>query len=66
VRSDLMENIRKGIQLKKASDRVLDAPKSATSSGPETLSVAEILARRVAIQDSDDEEEEEDDDAWDD
>ena len=58
AQTDLMCMIRQGIQLKKASDRVLNAaPKS---NAP--LSIAQILDRRIAIADSDDEEE--DDDEW--
>lgn len=58
AQTDLMCMIRQGIQLKKASDRVLnDAPKS---NAP--LSIAQILDRRIAIADSDDEDEE--DDVW--
>ena len=58
AQTDLMCMIRQGIQLKKASDRVLnDAPKS---NAP--LSIAQILDRRIAIADSDDEDE--DDDVW--
>ena len=59
AQTDLMCMIRQGIQLKKASDRVLNAaPKS---NAP--LSIAQILDRRIAIADSDDEEED-DDDVW--
>ena len=55
---DLLGQIRQGVQLKKASDRVLnDAPKS---NAP--LSIKQILDRRIAIADSDDEDE--DDDVW--
>ena len=58
AQTDLMCMIRQGIQLKKASDRVLNAaPKS---NAP--LSIAQILDRRIAIADSDDEDEE--DDVW--
>lgn len=58
AQTDLMCMIRQGIQLKKASDRVLSAaPKS---NAP--LSIAQILDRRIAIADSDDEDEE--DDVW--
>ena len=60
TRSSLLENIRSGLKLKSASDRkVPDAKKDAGAPS----SVAEILARRIAIEpDSDDDVEDEADD----
>ena len=62
AQSDLMAMIRQGKQLKSAKERVLAAAPAQKSSGG--LNVAEILARRIAVADSDDEDD--DDDEWDD
>jgi len=62
-RSTLLENIRSGIALKSSKDRQLPASTAQKSTVPN--SVAEILARRIAIQGSSDSDESDDDDAWD-
>ena len=60
-----MNMIRQGKKLRSAKDRVLNAP-IADKSQPAALSVADILARRIAVADSDDEDDDDDDDEWDD
>jgi hypothetical protein len=61
TRSSLLENIRSGIKLK-AAPTGSSGPAPKKESAPS--SVAEILARRVAIQGASDDEDEDDDD-WD-
>jgi hypothetical protein len=63
TRSSLLENIRSGIKLKSAAPGSTTAPAPKKESAPS--SVAEILARRVAIQGASDDEEDDDDDDWD-
>lgn len=61
TRSNLLESIRLGIKLESAGNRQL-AEKKPVETKP--LSVAEILARRVAIEPDSDEELDDDDDDW--
>lgn len=65
TRSSLLENIRGGIALKSAQNREIKA--APAKEDVHAMSVAEILARRVAIQGNSDSEGDEEDDAdWDD
>eukprot|EP01122_Echinamoeba_exundans_P007466 TRINITY_DN2315_c0_g1_i1.p1 TRINITY_DN2315_c0_g1~~TRINITY_DN2315_c0_g1_i1.p1 ORF type:complete len:499 (+),score=171.88 TRINITY_DN2315_c0_g1_i1:32-1528(+) len=65
ARSSLLENIRGGIALKSAQNRELKSA-APVKEDVHAMSVAEILARRVAIQGNSDSEGDEDDGDWDD
>jgi WAS protein family, member 1 len=65
TRSSLLENIRGGISLKSAQNRELKSA-APPKEDVHAMSVAEILARRVAIQGNSDSEGDEDDGDWDD
>lgn len=58
-RSNLMENIRLGLKLKSAGDRQIAAKKD---TGP--ASVADILARRIAVDPDSDDDVDDDNDDW--
>ncbi len=60
ARSDLLLSIQKGIQLTKTTERKVAEAPAPVEAAP--LSVAQILARRIAIQGTSSEEEESDDD----
>jgi len=64
ARSTLLEGIKHGIALRSAKDRQVETQQPTTKQAAPS-SVAEILARRIAIQGSDDEEDEDDDAEWD-
>ena len=59
-RSSLMENIRSGLKLKSAGDRKIEVKKDTGAPS----SVAEILARRIAIEPDSDDDVDDDDDGW--
>ena len=61
-RSNLMENSRLGLKLKSADARPVAAPKQAAGGAPS--SVAEILARRIAIEPDSDDDVDDDNDDW--
>lgn len=60
-RSNLLENIRAGLKLKSAAERKIVTSKN--EEGPPT-SVAEILARRIAIEPDSDDDVDDDNDDW--
>eukprot|EP00727_Mastigamoeba_balamuthi_P002540 m51a1_g12283 hypothetical protein (341) ;mRNA; r:246495-249719 len=65
ARSELMNSIMGGTKLRAVGDRpVGNAAAAAAFKKPVDNSVAAILSRRIAIQESDDEDEEDDEDAW--
>lgn len=59
-RSNLMENIRLGLKLKSAGDRKIEVVKDQGAPS----SVAEILARRIAIEPDSDDDVDDDNDDW--
>jgi hypothetical protein len=62
TRSNLMENIRMGLKLKSAGDRKV--PEKSKDAGGAPSSVAEILARRIAIEPDSDDDVDDDNDDW--
>ena len=62
TRSNLMENIRLGLKLKSAGERKVEPINNKAGGAPS--SVAEILARRIAIEPDSDDDVDDDSDGW--